>query len=110
MLAHTAAAVAAPVQSDARFTAADSVQFTAVDGEVILIDLAQERFFGLNEVGAALWLGLTEGLPLGAVLDRLQAEFDVTRQVLEADVARMLALFLERGWLIAAAATGVREA
>jgi hypothetical protein len=108
MLAHTSAATT-PAQADARFTAADSVQFTAVDGEVILIDLIQERFFGLNEVGAALWLGLTEGLPLGAVLDRLQAEFDVTREVLEADVAPMLVLFLERGWLIAAA-TGAREA
>lgn len=84
---------------DASYAPTGTVQFTEVDGEVILMDLGQERFYGLNEVGAALWQGLAAGSPAAEIVARLQEEYEVAPGRLVADAERMIGLFLERDWI-----------
>ena len=79
------------------YTLSPDVLFQEVSGEVVLLDLASESYFGLDEVGARIWLMLSEGQAVGTVLDKLEAEFEVTREVLERDVAELLVSLLDAG-------------
>ena len=59
-------------------------------GEAVLLDLASQRYFGLDEVGLAIWKCLEEGLSPHAVVDALLLEFAVERPRLEQDVEQFL--------------------
>lgn len=90
------------VMIDRRFRPAPRVLCQEVHGEVVLLDLASERYFGLNEVGARAWALCSQGLTQGSVLEALEAEFEVSREQLEADLARLLTQLLEAGLLVEA--------
>lgn len=60
-------------------------------GDMALLDTERDRYFTLNDVGARVWELLIERpRALDALLDALEAEYDVTRETLRADVARLL--------------------
>ena len=85
-----------------RFRPAPRVLHQEVHGEAVLLDLASERYFGLNQVGARIWALCSQGQTQGAVLEALEAEFEVGREQLEADLARLLSQLLEAGLLVEA--------
>jgi len=68
-----------------------------VDGETVLLDLASESFFGLDEVSTRVWQLLNEGVGRDKVIDTLLDEYDVEREVLETDVADLLQRLSEAG-------------
>jgi len=68
----------------------DDVMFRDLDGEAILLDLAGEAYFGLNEVGTCMWHAATSGGTLGDAVQSLLPQFDVDEATLTRD---MLALF-----------------
>ena len=59
-------------------------------GETVILDLASENYFGLNEVGTRVWALIGEGLEPAAVVDALLEEYEVERAVLEKDVDDLL--------------------
>lgn len=61
-----------------------------LDGETVLLDLASEQYFGLDAVSTRVWGLLGDGVPPPAIVDTLLTEFDVSRTVLERDVADLL--------------------
>jgi hypothetical protein len=68
-----------------------------VAGEAVLLDLASEQYFGLNEVGVRVWQILTEhGKPEKAV-EILLDEYEVDEEILRQDVAMLVSGFLESG-------------
>ena len=40
------------------------------EGRVVLLDGRQERYFGLDEVGTAVWSGLEQGLTFTEIVDK----------------------------------------
>jgi hypothetical protein len=68
----------------------DEVVFRNVDGEAVLLHLERGIYFGLDPVGTRVWEALVEHGCARPVLDPLLEEFDVTRESLESDVARLL--------------------
>ena len=66
------------------------VLFQEVSGEMVLLDLESEQYFGLDAVGARVWALLNEGLAEPTVVDTLLQEYEVERATLEADVAELL--------------------
>ena len=66
------------------------VLFKEVSGEMVLLDLKSEKYFGLDAVGTRIWTLLQTGCPVGEVVDRLLEVFDVDRATLEADLAELL--------------------
>lgn len=69
-----------------------------LDGEVVLLDLAAGKYFGLFEpVGERLFALLTEGTTLAVLRRVLLDEFDVAPAVLDADLDRLLGELVARG-------------
>lgn len=60
-------------------------------GEAIVLDIASERYFGLNQVGARLWELLQADPDLGAAHRQLLTEFDVAPAQLEHDLLTVVA-------------------
>ena len=61
-----------------------------VAGETVLLDLASESYFGLDEVGTRVWAMLREGMDTDAIVDTLLGDYEVGRAQLEVDVAELL--------------------
>ena len=78
-------------------TISPDVLFQEVSGEVVLLDLASEQYFGLDEVGARVWALLNEGRAVGEVADTLLQEYEVERAALESDIDELLSSLLEAG-------------
>jgi len=57
-----------------------------VDDEMILLDMKSENYFGLDEVGTAIWQGIENNETLKDVLDTLLEEYEVESSVLENDI------------------------
>ena len=78
-------------------TVSKDVLFQEVSGETVLLDLASEQYFGLDEVGTRVWQLLNEGQSLDAMLEVLLGEYEVERERLEADVRALLESLIEAG-------------
>lgn len=71
-----------------------------VSGESVLLDLATEKYFGLNTVGTQVWKGLESGHDLEQIASSLEAQFEVTRERARADVEALVAELLDAGLLL----------
>ena len=69
---------------------ADGVVYKRVGDETILLDFDAGVYYGLDSVGARIWELLADARSLEAIVDTLLEEYDVTRDVLENDVAALL--------------------
>lgn len=85
------------IQRDQTFTVPEEVLFQEVSGEIVLLDLASEKYFGLDEIGARIWQLLHSGSSVGEVLDQLQEEYDVAPETLASDVSELLENLSEAG-------------
>ena len=79
------------------FSIPEDVLFQDVNDEVVLLDLASEHYFGLDEVGARIWMLLKEQKAAGQIVEELLQEYEVDRADLESDVHELLAQLLEAG-------------
>jgi len=61
-----------------------------VGGEFVILHLDTEHYYGLDEVGARLWQLLEAHEDLREISARLQQEYDVLPEALEADIRRIL--------------------
>ena len=68
-----------------------------LEGEMVLLDLNSERYFGLDESGTRIWSLLIEVARPEAVVERMKDEFEVDEQTLRTDVADLLTRLLNRG-------------
>ena len=64
--------------------------------QIIVADMRSGRYFGLDDVGAMVWSLIEERSTPGVIVDRVHAEYDVSRDVLERDVDRLLDDLIER--------------
>lgn len=80
-----------------RLAISGDVLMREVDGEAVLLNLATEAYFGLDEVGTRMWYALTEGGSLDVAFERLAAEFEVEPARLEADLRGLLQRLLSLG-------------
>lgn len=87
---------------NARIRVPESVLMRKVGDEMVMLNLADEKYYGLNEVGAFLMHHTEAGATLAEVTDRLLEEFEVGREQLEMDVRRVAAELLAVGLVEAA--------
>ena len=69
-----------------KITFADTVFAQEVDGEMVLLDMNSENYFGLDEVGTAIWQVMQEKEVLQEVYNTLLEQYDVKAEVLEKDL------------------------
>jgi Coenzyme PQQ synthesis protein D (PqqD) len=82
---------------DRRVIVNPDVVFRDVEGETVLLHLERGIYFGLDAVGTRIWASLVEHGCARPVVASLLDEFDVTGQVLEDDIARLLDALAENG-------------
>lgn len=68
----------------------DTVLTREIDGELVLLDLRSETYFGLDDVGTRFWTALTGHASLSEARRALLEEFEVEPARLERDFARLV--------------------
>lgn len=92
MSAHTL-----PITLTHRLLRSEDVLFQNLDGEAVLLDLASETYFGLNEVGTKVWELLESSPTLGEIVSLLQSEYEVESARAESDVLDLATRLIEAG-------------
>ena len=80
-----------------KVTFADTVFAQEVDGEMVLLDMESENYFGLDEVGTAIWQAMQEKETLKEVFEVLLEQYEVEAEVLENDLSSFVAKLVESG-------------
>jgi hypothetical protein len=75
--------------SDA-FTISPQVRARVLGAEMVLLDLSNGMYFGLDATGSRVWQLLEAGKSLAGICDTIIEEFDVSRAVLEQDVLKLI--------------------
>ena len=68
-----------------------------VDDELVLLNLDNEEYYGLDEVGAAMWSALTSTPSLETAVNRLLDRYEVDAATLTRDLDRLVRDLNDRG-------------
>ena len=71
-----------------------------IDGEAIIMNLANGLYFSMDEVGSAVWEMVEAGCSLDEMADRLATSYDADRDAVAADVARIAEQLLSEGLVV----------
>ena len=89
-----------------RFQRAPQVLATPQEDEVVLIDVAGERYFTLNGVGRSVWAMLAEPVTLAEIVESIRREYDAPsdpdQDPVERDVATLLRGLLSASLIVRA--------
>lgn len=69
-------------------------------GDAVLLDLAGERYFGLNRVGTRIWQLLETPSSLAAIHGALCAEFDAPTDRIEHDLLALVEQLQSAGLIV----------
>jgi len=75
----------------------DTVFAQEVDGEMVLLDMNSENYFGLDEVGTAIWQAMQEKESLQEVYETLLEQYEVEAEVLQKDLLDFMEKLVESG-------------
>lgn len=73
-----------------RVTVPEHVMFRQLSGESIILNLNNEQYFGLDDVGTRMWLALTRSGSIEAAYQSLLGEYEVDAQELQRDLAELV--------------------
>ncbi len=82
---------------DQKITFADTVFAQEVDGEMVLLDMNSENYFGLDEVGTSIWQAMQEKENLKEVFEILLEQYEVEEDVLKNDLITFVEKLEESG-------------
>jgi len=69
-----------------KITFSETVFAQEVDGEMVLLDMNSENYFGLDEIGTSIWQAMQESGSLEEVYQAMLEQYDVEPEVLEKDL------------------------
>jgi len=80
-----------------RFSKTEKFVETDVDGEVVLMDIEDGKFFSLEQTGRRVWELLDEHDSIKKLSDKLTSEYDIDAASCQADLGELISDFLARG-------------
>jgi hypothetical protein len=83
----------------ARVQPADDVIYQALQDEIVLLNMKDQQYFGLDDVGSDMWKLLVEYGDVETVADRLCAEYDVDGATVREDLGVLIGNLLTAGLL-----------
>ncbi len=89
----------------ARYEIPESVLLSHLGDETVLLNLDTKRYFRLNATAAAIVRGVERGLGTSEIAGELCAGYEVTPEVADAEVARLMEELTARE-LVAARSAG----
>jgi len=78
-------------------TFAETVFAQEVDGEMVLLDMESENYFGLDEVGTSIWQAMQDDANLDKVFAALMEQYEVPEDVLRSDLVNFVEKLQESG-------------
>jgi hypothetical protein len=90
----------------AEFVFSPEVLFQPLGNEAVLLNLSNNRYYGLNEVGARMWELLQEHGALEAVVAQMVEEYEIDEATLRQDLEGLIAQLIEQEMLTREASTG----
>jgi hypothetical protein len=75
----------------------ETVYTQEINGEVILLDTEGGFYFGLDPVGTRMWQLMQQHGTLRTVFDTILVEYEVTPELLEADLLDLANRLVEKG-------------
>lgn len=78
----------------------DSVDST-VGNETVILHLGNGTYYGLDPIGTVIWEGLKAGQDLSEIRAAIVAGYNVSEDVVEADMRRFVSDLLEHDILVA---------
>ena len=86
---------------------ADHVRARTIQGSFVVLDLAGDVQYSMNELGARVWEQATHGADAEEIVRALVAEYRVEENQARADVERVLGELVASGLLVQTAARDV---
>jgi hypothetical protein len=80
-----------------KLRARSDVLVNCVEGESVLLNLASESYFGLDEVGTRMWDVLMTSSSIQSAYENLLAEFEVSADQLQQDLRGFVETLLDHG-------------
>lgn len=81
----------------ARLQIADDVLFQTVADEAVLLNIADNHYYGLDDVATRMWQLLVESGDSEAVIREMLTEYEVDEATLRQDFAALVAEMAQRG-------------
>ena len=69
-----------------RVVVPERLEWTNTEGEMVLLDIEQGQFYGLDEIGSRIWEGIVAQKTIGEIVAVLMKEYDVEPECLQQDV------------------------
>lgn len=68
-----------------------------LDGEAVILSLRNGKYYGLNEIGSAIWAMVLEPVSFKQIEISVLEQFDVDPEVCRAEISEFLSLLTEEG-------------
>jgi hypothetical protein len=78
----------------------DGVLVRELSGEAIMLNLEDEMYYGLDEVGYRMWTVLTNANSIGAAYEQLLSEYEVQDDELLESLDELVGQCMEHGLLL----------
>ena len=80
----------------------DAVLYQELEDEVVLLNMANQQYYGLNDIGAEMWKCLLESGNVATAGERLCRSYETDPTVIRADFEGLVRDLLSAGLLKAA--------
>lgn len=77
-------------------TKPEQVLARQIEGEMVILDLASEAYFGLDEVGTAMWNEMIQADSIELAYQSLLEQYNVEPETLRADMQALLEQLIEK--------------
>lgn len=68
-----------------------------IDGEMVLLDMHSEHYFGLDEVGTSIWYAMEKTQRLEEIVELLWVQYEVDKDILGKDVIAFMKTLVNNG-------------
>ena len=83
----------------AKIGISDHVLFQEIEGECVLLDMATEQYFGLDDVGTRIWQILAADGDTEKALKKLKQAYAADEATLRTDLTKLVGELCEKGLL-----------
>jgi len=77
----------------------DAVLYQELEDEVVLLNMSNQQYYGLNDVGAQMWKCLMEVGNLATAGERLSNSYEAEEGIIRADLEELVRDLLAAGLL-----------
>jgi hypothetical protein len=82
-----------------RIKISERALYQQIENEMVILDLAKEQYYGLDDVGARMWQLIVQHEDTATVLKELGSYYDVDEAVLSKDLSDLIAKLINAGLL-----------